>query len=68
MLNPIGLLDQAHLQHTELVRQAEKERLYRQLKGNRPGLFRQLLDHFKSEVKPLPARSITAPIPVYGKR
>ena len=68
MLNPTALLDQAQQRHTELVQQAEKERLYRQLKANRPGLFRQIMDHFKAKAKPLSARSTTAPIPVYGKR
>ena len=66
MLNPTVLLDQAQLRHSKLVEQAEKERLYRQLKAKRPGLFRQILDQFKA--KPSPARRITAPIPVYGKR
>ena len=67
MLNPTGLLDQAQLRHSTLVEQAEKERLYRQLKANRPGLFRQILDHFKAEARPSSERA-TAPIPVYGKR
>ena len=67
MLNPIALLDQAQLRHTELVQQAEKERLYRQLKANRTGLVRQILDRFKTETKPSLSRP-TAPIPVYGKR
>jgi hypothetical protein len=51
----------------DLVQQAEKERLYRQLKANQSGLFRQILDHFKAETKSSSTRS-TAPIPVYGKR
>ena len=68
MLNPTGLFEQAQLQHAELVQQAEKERLYRQLKANRPGLIRQILNRFKTESKPYSTRSTTAPIPVYGGR
>jgi hypothetical protein len=67
MLNPTVLLDQAQLRHQELVEQAEKERLVRQLKANRPGLARQMMARFKARPKPPAARS-TAPIPIYGKR
>ncbi len=67
MLNPTGLLDQAQLRHTDLIQQAEKERLYRQLKANRSGLVQRILGRFKTETRPALSRS-TAPIPVYGKR
>ena len=67
MLNPTGLLEQAQLRHSTLVQQAEKERLYQQLKANRPGLVRRILDQFKAEAKPSPGRSCE-PIPIYGKR
>lgn len=67
MLNPTALLDQAQLRHKELVEQAEKERLVRQLMANRPGLARQMMAWFKARTKPPAARS-TGPIPVYGKR
>lgn len=66
MVNPTVLFEQAQLRHAELVLQAEKERLYKQLKVDRPGLIRQILDHFKTETKPSLTRS-TASIPVYGK-
>jgi hypothetical protein len=49
------------------IQQAEKERLYRQLKANRSGLVRRILDQFKAEAKPSPGCS-SEPIPVYGKR
>jgi len=68
MLNPTVLLEQAQLEHAELVRQAEKERLYRRLKANRPGLIRQILNRFKTETKLSLTRTPTAPIPVYGRR
>lgn len=67
MLNPTALLDQAQLRHTDLIQQAEKERLVRQLKANRPGLARQIMAQFKVQAKSSAGRS-TAPIPVYGKR
>ena len=36
-----SLLEIAYLRQQEMLRQAETERLYRQLKGNRPGLLKQ---------------------------
>ncbi len=36
------LLEIAYLRHQEMLRQAEAERRYRQLKGNRPSLLKQV--------------------------
>jgi hypothetical protein len=37
-----SLLEIAYLRQQEMLQQAEAERLYRQLKGDRPGLLKQV--------------------------
>ena len=64
MLNPSILFEQAQLQHQEMLKQAETERLYRQLKGNQPGLIQQLANRFKAVLKRLPTGSAST-VPAY---
>ena len=59
MTNPSFLLNIAYLLQQEMLQQAEAERLYRQLKGNRVGLLKQISYHllgatrqFKAYAKP----------------
>jgi hypothetical protein len=62
MLNHYSLLlEIAHLQQQEMFRQAEIERLYRQIKENRPGLLQQVghcllatVQHFKVNLQSNP--------------
>jgi hypothetical protein len=64
MLNPTILFEQAQLQHQEMLKQAETERLYRQLKGNQPGLIQQLRNRFKAALRQSRPGSAAA-VPVY---
>lgn len=57
MSNDFFLLEIARLRQQDLVRQAEAERLYRQLKGNRPEWLQQaghLLTDAVRQLKVLP--------------
>lgn len=42
MVNPTLLSEQARLQQQEILRQAQVDRLYQQLKAQQPGLFQRL--------------------------
>ncbi len=67
MLNPTILFEQTLLQHQEMLKQAETERLYRQLKRNQPGLIQQLANRLKAAIKQSHPGSASA-IPAYDGR
>lgn len=60
MLN-LDLLEIAYLRQQEMLQQAEAERLYRQLKENRPGLLKQVARRFLAATRRLEAYSKSSP-------
>ncbi len=57
-----SLLEIAYLRQQEMLQQAEAERLYRQLKGNRVGLLKQSAQRFLGAASQLKAHHQSNPV------
>jgi hypothetical protein len=69
MQNYFILLEFARQRRQDMVQQAEAERLYRQLKGNRPGSFRRIGHCLADAVRHLKAHSQSNPAtPVFDQK
>jgi len=51
MLDPISGYQAAQLKYQDRLQEAEVERLYRQLRGNQPGLLKRINHHFKAAIQ-----------------
>jgi hypothetical protein len=70
MINHYSLLQEfARLRQQEMLRQAETERLYKQLKGNRPGLLQQIGHHLADVARQLKTYTQSSPAtPILGHK
>lgn len=63
------LLEAAHERHQELLRQAQIERCYKQLKRNNPDWLRQIGQYLADSIKPVKAHPQSKPTtPIFGGR
>lgn len=69
MLTHFLLFEVARLRHQEMLQQAEVERLYKSVKGNRPGVLRQIGYRLMDAIWQLKAHSQSNPaMPIFGEK